>query len=475
MEASDRRLRSLAEGGASALWRAKADGSMLESRGWEVLTGQRPEELRGNGWLRMLHPDDVPRTLAAWREAMDERRPLGVDYRVRTRDGAWLWHRARGVPVLDERGEITEWFGVVANINDRKLGEAALAESEARLRAVVETAPDAIVVIDAQNIVQSFNRGAERIFGYAAAEVVGRSAAMLMPAALAIRHGDGIARYLRTGEPRVIGSATELEGLRKDGFTVPLEASIGEWRDATGARFFTGVLRDITERRAAEEKQTLLTREVDHRAKNALAVVQSLLRLTPMSEPKAFITAIEARVAALARAHSLLAEGGWTGADLRTLAEKELAAYAPAEEHGSTTVLNGPAFPLASAAVQPLSMVLHELATNAAKYGALSVPGGKLEVKWRVDHSAGTLRIDWIESGGPPVSPPARRGFGSRLIEATIRNQLGGSVEWFWEASGLACHVAVPLARAVAPKGASVTSSWAGPGDTASETPSTSG
>ncbi|HEY8612173.1 MAG TPA: PAS domain S-box protein [Roseomonas sp.] len=459
MEASERRHRALAEAGASALWRAEANGSILESRGWEVLTGQRPEELRGSGWLKALHPDDIAPTVEAWRQAMMARRPVGVDYRVRTCDGVWLWYRARGVPILDERGEITEWFGVVANINDRKLGEAALAESEARLRAVVETAPDAIVVMDAQNIVQAFNRGAERVFGYTAAEVIGRNLAMLMPAHLAARHDEGAKRYLCTGEPHVIGVGVELEGLRKDGTVVPLEASIGEWCDTSGSRFFTGVLRDITERRAAEEKQVLLAREVDHRAKNALAVVQSLLRLTPVSEPKAFIAAVEARVAALARAHSLLADGGWAGTDLRLLAEKELAAYAGGTKQSEAVLLDGPRFPLASTAVQPLAMVLHELATNAAKYGALSIPGGKVEVQWRRDDGARMLRIRWIESGGPLVVAPSRRGFGFRLIEATIRNQLGGSVDWLWKPSGLTCNVVLPLARAAAANGAPVGSS----------------
>jgi PAS domain S-box-containing protein len=447
--ASERRHRALVETGAAALWRAEPDGYILESRGWELLTGQGVEELRGRGWLRALHPDDIGPAMTEWRQAIVERRPVSVEYRVRTREGQWLWHRARGVPILADKGQIEEWFGVIANIHDRKGVEAALAASEARMRALVDTAPDAIVVMDTRGIVQSFNQGAERIFGYLAAKVVGQNISMLMPTPDAERHDGYIAQYLRTGERHVLGAVTKLNGLRQDGSLVPLEASIGEWQDAAGARFFTGVLRDITERRAAEEKQNLLAREVDHRAKNALTVVQSVLRLTPRNDPQSFAAAVEARVAALARAHSLLAQEGWMAADLRTVAERELAAHARRHEQEEAIILAGPPCRLASAAVQPLAMVLHELATNATKHGALAELGGKVRLVWHLDISAGLLRLQWTESGGPPVSTPTRRGFGSRVIEATIRSQLSGAVAWHWEKAGLICAVSIPFARVI--------------------------
>jgi PAS domain S-box-containing protein len=448
--ASERRHRALAETGAAGLWRAMPDGYMLEIRGWEALTGQKQAELRGNGWLAALHPDDTAAAVTAWRVALEERKPVSVEYRVRTLDGRWHWHRARGVPILNGDGHIEEWFGVLANTHDRKNAEAALAASEARMRALVDTAPDAIVVMDVSGIVQSFNQGAERIFGYAAVQVIGRNISALLPAPDARGQDNDIAHYLRTGEPRVIGGIIALNGLRKDGAIIPLEASIGEWQDAEGARFFTGVLRDITERRAAEEKQALLTREVDHRAKNALTVVQSLLRLTPASDAQSFAAAVEARVAALARVHSLLAQEGWMTADLRVVAERELAAHAREHEQGEATELAGPLCRLASTAVQPIAMVLHELATNAAKHGAFSVPGGKVRLVWDLDTGAGQLRVQWEETGGPQVTMPIRRGFGSRVIEATIRSQLGGTVTWHWKGAGLVCELALPFSRVLA-------------------------
>jgi PAS domain S-box-containing protein len=332
---------------------------------------------------------------------------------------------------------------------------AAVAAGEARLRAVVDTAVDAIVVIGERGIVQSFNRSAETIFGYHADEVVGRNVSTLMGGEHAAHHDGYLAAYLRTGERKIIGVGREVEGRRKDGSRVPLDLAIAEWRDGEGRRFFTGIMRDISARKADEARRLLLIREVDHRAKNALAVVQSVLRLTPANEPRAFAAAVQARVAALARAHSLLAESGWSGADLRAVAERELAPYAA--QPGPAAILDGPPVPLAPAAVQPFAMVLHELATNAAKHGALSALGGRVEVRWRIGRRTGEdghLRLRWAETGGPAATPPARSGFGTRVIEGTVRGQLGGIVERRWEAAGLVVEVAVPLARATAVRAA---------------------
>ena len=338
---------------------------------------------------------------------------------------------------------------------------AEAAAGETRLRAVVDTAVDAIVVVDGSGAIRSFNRAAEAIFGYAADEAVGQGVALLVGGEHGAKHDGYIAAYRRTGVRKAVGDLRDMQGRRKDGSAVPLDISLAEWRDAEGKQFFTAIMRDVSERKADEARRALLAREVDHRAKNALAVVQSVLRLTPRDEPAAFAAAVEARVAALARVHSLLAEGGWSGADLRAVAERELAPYAAAPRHsgaaGAQSIavsLDGPPVPLAAAAVQPLAMVLHELATNAAKHGALSVPGGAVEVRWWTGRRAdddGMLRLRWTETGGPPVAgAPARRGFGTRVVEATVRGQLGGTVERRWERTGLVVEVAVPLARVAA-------------------------
>jgi PAS domain S-box-containing protein len=333
---------------------------------------------------------------------------------------------------------------------------AQTAAAEARLRAVVETAADAIIVIDEEGTMQSFNRAAEAVFGFAAREAVGQNVSMIMRSGEAARHDGHLAAYLRTGVAGIIGTGREVTGQRKDGATVPVDLAIAEWRDADGRRFFTGIMRDISARKAEDARKLHLMREVDHRAKNALAVVQSVVRLTPADEPRAFVAAVQARVAALARAHSLLAEEGWMAAELRTLLERELAPLTSSGRGAPAGAmrLTGPSIPLSPTVVQPFVMVLHELASNAAKHGALSRPGGQVEVSWQIGSQSGgdgILHLRWAEHGGPPVSgPPSRRGLGTRVIEATLRGQLGGSVEWRWEADGLILSVALPLARLLA-------------------------
>ncbi|MBK1660532.1 HWE histidine kinase domain-containing protein [Paracraurococcus ruber] len=224
-------------------------------------------------------------------------------------------------------------------------------------------------------------------------------------------------------------------------------APLGRWFEVIAYRTeperFAVLFLDVTERKLAEERQALLAREVDHRAKNALTVVQSVLRLTRAPDLPSYVRAVEGRVAALARAQSLLAADRWQGADLRTLLLAELGPFLG----GQRLVLDGPLVPLPPLAAQPLAMAVHELATNAVKHGALSAAAGRLAVRWSL--RPGTppeLALRWEERGGPPVpGPPARPGFGSRVLEGTVRSQLGGRVALAWETAGLACDLVLPL------------------------------
>ncbi|MBU8546532.1 MULTISPECIES: PAS domain-containing protein [Roseomonadaceae] len=210
-----------------------------------------------------------------------------------------------------------------------------------------------------------------------------------------------------------------------------------------------GVALDVTERRESEERQTVLMRELDHRAKNALAVVQAAVRMTPKDDPEAFANAVLGRIAALARAHTLLADGKWDGVGLQELVAAELAPFLAADGQPLVRV-EGPPVRIAPTAAQALSMALHELATNAIRHGALSVPGGQVSLGWFSE--SGLLHLRWIETGGPPLAaPPRRQGFGTRVLEATIAGQLGGSIAMDWRPEGLLCQMTMPLARASAP------------------------
>jgi two-component sensor histidine kinase/CheY-like chemotaxis protein len=197
---------------------------------------------------------------------------------------------------------------------------------------------------------------------------------------------------------------------------------------------------DITDRKVAEERQQLLAREVDHRAKNALALVQSIVRLTRANSVAAYTAAVEGRIRALSRAHTVLALSRWQGADIRGLVDEELAPYRTSET--AKIVSTGPNVSLQPAAAQSLALALHELATNAAKYGALSSMAGRVQVSWELN--AGALELRWAEAGGPPTQAPASPGFGTRIITASIEGQLGGTTAFDWQPDGLQCVLTVP-------------------------------
>jgi PAS domain S-box-containing protein len=203
----------------------------------------------------------------------------------------------------------------------------------------------------------------------------------------------------------------------------------------------SGVTVDITERKRAEERQSLLAREVDHRAKNALALAQSIVRLTRGNDVKDYVQAVEGRINALARVHTVLSLSSWQGAGIEKLFDEELAPYSTDEQID----LHGPEIQLQPATAQTLALVLHELITNSAKYGALSALSGHLKVRWEVD--ADNLQMVWEERDGPLVAKPLCRGFGTRSVIASIESQLGGRAEFDWRPEGLICRLSVPLTQ----------------------------
>jgi two-component sensor histidine kinase/CheY-like chemotaxis protein len=201
----------------------------------------------------------------------------------------------------------------------------------------------------------------------------------------------------------------------------------------------SGVTVDITERKHAEQRQSLLTREVDHRAKNALALAQSIVRLTRAQDVDAYVRAVEGRITALARVHTILSLSSWQGAEISRLIEEELAPYSEAGQ----IKFSGSEVQLQPATAQTLALALHELVTNSAKYGALSTLSGHLSIGWEVQ--GGNLTLAWEESGGPKVQEPASRGFGTRNVIASIETQLGGQALFDWRSEGLVCRLSVPL------------------------------
>jgi PAS domain S-box-containing protein len=219
-------------------------------------------------------------------------------------------------------------------------------------------------------------------------------------------------------------------------------------RDAAGKPMrMNGVTVDITERKRAEERQVLLAREVDHRAKNTLAVVMSVLRLTRAKTTPEFISTVEGRIHALAATHNLLSATRWEGADLRKIVDEEMAPYHAS--HRRRVVTEGPAVVLLPATAQAVALAVHELATNAAKYGALSTEAGTLDLAWSIGPDAVTLT--WSETGGPATTEPKALGFGLTIVRSSIEEQFRGGVVYDWHPEGLHCTLSIPSAQIAAP------------------------
>jgi two-component sensor histidine kinase len=208
-----------------------------------------------------------------------------------------------------------------------------------------------------------------------------------------------------------------------------------------------GVSIDITQRKRAEERRNTLIAELNHRVKNTLSSVQSIALQTSMaaSTPDEFLAAFDGRIQALVRAHDLLTANSWQGAGLDDVIRRTLAPYAErtTDDVGHNIEVAGPAIRLSPEAAVTLHMAFHELATNAAKYGALSAPGGSVGVVWSVDRSAqpAMIAVVWRERGGPPVQPPTRRGFGSNLLKVGLAREFGGGTQMHFEPEGLTCEM----------------------------------
>jgi PAS domain S-box-containing protein len=305
----------------------------------------------------------------------------------------------------------------------------------ALLASIVESSDDAIVSKDLNGIVTSWNLAAERLFGYTAEEMIGHPIAVIA-APDRIDEMPAIMRRLRAGE-RI--EHYETRRRRKDGTIVDISLTVSPIRDETGTIVGASkIARDITQQVELRNRLELLRREVDHRAKNILQVVQALLRLTRADSLEGYMTALEGRIRTLAAAQTQLAENRWRGAELGRLLRDALGAFGDAER----LAIAGPELFISADAAQALAITIHELATNASKYGALSVPQGRVEIGW--DFEGDAVSLTWSERGGPPIVEPSVHGYGMRVIQSVVPGQADGSVELHWPSEGLRCVLSFP-------------------------------
>ncbi len=289
-----------------------------------------------------------------------------------------------------------------------------------------------------EGINESWNAGAERIFGYTASEAIGQSVEILIPPARLNEEAEIINR-IRRGE-RI--EHYETVRRRKDGGLIDISLTVSPIM-ATEGRIIgaSKIARDITERKRSEAHISVLAREAEHRGKNVLATVQAIVNLTEAETVADFKNAVEGRLQALANVHTLFVESRWSGAELHDLITKELVPYLKGD--GTRVAIEGPALKLETSTAQTIAVVFHELATNAVKYGALSVRKGRIGVSW-TRPQIGRLVVRWTETGGPAVTPPTRNGFGTRVMTNMI-HQAKGEIGFDWQPAGLACEIALPI------------------------------
>ena len=311
------------------------------------------------------------------------------------------------------------------------------------LASVVDSSSDAIVSKNLNGIVTSWNKGAEELFGYTAEEMIGKSIATIIPADRADEEPMILERISR-GE--VIDDYETIRQ-RKDGSSVWVSLSVSPVINAEGKIVGASkIARDITERRHAETQRSILVGELNHRVKNTLATVHAIAAQTfanSMSTKEAS-SAFEARLIALSRVHDLLTQERWEGADLNVVVRK---AIEPLDAEQSRFDIEGPSVWLAPSAALSFALALFELATNAAKHGALSTEQGDVSVVWQIKGGGEERRLHmrWIERGGPLVVPPTRKGFGSLLVERALAQELGGQVQVDYRSSGLLCTIDAPM------------------------------
>jgi PAS domain S-box-containing protein len=322
-------------------------------------------------------------------------------------------------------------------------------ERERRFHALLEALPAAIYTTDAAGKITYFNRAAVDLWGHR--PTVGGSQwcgswKLLQPDGAPMAHDEcPMATTVREERP-VRGVAAMAE--RPDGSRVPFMPYPTPLFDEEGALVgAVNMLMDISDTKTAEEQHALLVRELHHRVRNTLATVQAVMRTTARASTtiEEFEEAFVGRIEALSKTNDLLTENFQQAVGVRTLLANELDAYDGGARR--RVRLAGPEYDLPSALAVPIGMAIHELATNAAKYGGLSILGGGVAVSWTVDgeSEARRLNLDWIEHDGPPVRPPSRLGFGSRLLEYVLPRQLGAEVTLDYRPEGLRAHIALPL------------------------------
>jgi PAS domain S-box-containing protein len=436
-------FRSMLDVMPAAIYATDAEGRITYfNEAAAVLWGCRPElgKTEWCGSWKLYWPDGtlLPDRECPMAMALKENRPIrGMEAVAERPDGSRVPVVPFPTPIYDEAGELVGAVNLVVDISDRKRADQHLR----RIASIVDSCDDAIVSKDLDGTILSWNLGAERLFGYSAEEAVGNPITMLIPndrfdeenrIIERVRRGERIEQY-------------ETVRRRKDGSQVDIAITVSPIRDVDGRIVAASkVARDITERKLAQEQRTLLLSEMQHRIRNTLAMVQAIANQTLRSASVEERTAFNARLRSLGNAYDLLTSEKWDRAPLSDVVRTALAAFQ--EQHRERFLIDGPTDVfLDSRKSLGIAMMLHELATNAVKYGALSNRRGQISVTWELmqfEKSDG-VKLSWKERGGPPVALPTRKGFGSRLVKQALSE--GGRTRLDYDPRGVECVIEAAL------------------------------
>ena len=454
--------------------RVPPDDSSFRSERWAEILGYAAAELpsaeRFPEWFyAQVAPGDAPRLRQAYADFLDGRSPTcAVEIRIRHKSGEWIWIRdlARAA-ARDDRGRVTRVVGVTLDITEQRRREqereellereraARLQAEQARKRytSVIQGLGCIVFEVDPRALRFTLVDGAaEDLLGY--------------PVARWYEPGFWIERVLHPDDrprlERAFRDAAGHPGRRTDDFRAVAADGREVWlrglfrhetdeegRRGAAAPRVRGIMVDVTEQRRLRRKERLLTAEVDHRTKNMLAAMQAMVLQTQVNATSVaeFAGRLVGRIGAMSRTHELLAQAGWLGMRVHRLVSSALEPFA-----GTAAVtLRGDDVTLPPRVAQALGLALHELATNAVRHGALSAPAGRLTVTTAIEPAAdggGKLVLRWVETGGPAVASPERRGFGSRLVERGLAYEAGGNAHLEFAPGGLRCYIEIPLTEA---------------------------
>lgn len=475
---------TLADNISQLAWMADSSGSIFwYNKRWFDYTGGTFRQMHGWGWTKVHHPDHVERVVERIRRSFESGEPWEDTFPLRAANGAFRWFLSRAMPIRDATGQIVRWFGTHTDISDQRQIEQRLRDSEATFRAMFNNSSLGKAQVDVSS--RRFTRANDALCRLVGArstdllsatfpEIVHPASRPALEAGLdRLERGD-IAAFdmeARLDQPTFgrdrsisenISQSNDIEhgpheepsfdfaprALSNGRRRVWAQITINTIVDEKGAPYrFAVVVVDATERKLAEQRNLVLMREVNHRAKNLLAVVQGIARQTAGGED--FEARFLERVVALAAAHEVVVENEWQGATLERLLRSQTSLFA--DPQSRRIALSGPPVLVSADASQMIAMAIYELATNAVKYGALSTEAGSVAIRWSVAGGGGAeeFTLEWRETDGPKVEKPQRSGFGSVVTRRLIASRLDAKIDAQYAGDGFVWRLTCPLASMV--------------------------